>query len=65
MIAPADHRLARAKHVSKAELSGQKFIVREEGSGTRNIFEYFLNALMIQPPKVQSKWARMKRLSRP
>jgi DNA-binding transcriptional LysR family regulator len=52
MIAPADHRLARAKRVSKAELSSQKFIVREEGSGTRNIFEYFLGAQMIQPPKV-------------
>jgi LysR family transcriptional regulator, low CO2-responsive transcriptional regulator len=52
MIAPADHRLARAKRVSKAELSSQKFIVREEGSGTRNIFEYFLSAQMIQPPKV-------------
>ncbi|MGA7855074.1 MAG: LysR family transcriptional regulator [Candidatus Acidiferrales bacterium] len=52
MIAAADHRLARAKRVSKTELSNQKFIVREEGSGTRNIFEFFLNAQMIQPPKV-------------
>lgn len=52
MIAAADHPLARLKRVSKAELAKQKFIVREEGSGTRNIFEYFFNAQMIQPPKV-------------
>ncbi|MGB8839229.1 MAG: LysR family transcriptional regulator, partial [Candidatus Acidiferrales bacterium] len=52
MIASADHRLARMRRVSKTELSSQKFIVREEGSGTRNIFEYFLNAQMIKPPKV-------------
>ena len=42
MIAPADHRLARAKRVSKAELSSQKFIVREEGSGTREIINQLL-----------------------
>jgi LysR family transcriptional regulator, low CO2-responsive transcriptional regulator len=51
MIAAADHRLARARRVSKAELSSQKFIVREEGSGTRSMFEYFVNAQMIQHPK--------------
>jgi DNA-binding transcriptional LysR family regulator len=52
MIASADHRLARMKRVPKEELSDQKFLVREEGSGTRNIFEYFLSVQMIKPPKV-------------
>jgi len=52
MIAGAEHALARARRVSKNELAKQKFIVREEGSGTRNIFEYFFNAEMIQPPRV-------------
>jgi DNA-binding transcriptional LysR family regulator len=52
MIAGAKHPLARSKHVSKSELAKQKFIVREEGSGTRNIFEYFFNAEMIQTPKI-------------
>jgi len=52
MIAGAKHPLARSKHVSKSELAKQKFIVREEGSGTRNIFEYFFNVEMIQTPKI-------------
>lgn len=52
MIAGAEHPLARARRVSKSELANQKFIVREEGSGTRNIFEYFFNAEMIQPPRI-------------
>ncbi len=52
MIASANHPLARAKPVSEAELAKQKFIVREEGSGTRSIFEYFFNTQMIRAPKV-------------
>jgi len=52
MIAAPEHPLARARRVSKSALATQKFIVREEGSGTRNIFEYFVNAEMIQPPKI-------------
>jgi DNA-binding transcriptional LysR family regulator len=57
MIASADHRLARMKRVPKDELANQKFIVREEGSGTRNIFEYFLSAQTIHPPKVMVEMA--------
>jgi DNA-binding transcriptional LysR family regulator len=52
MIAGAKHPLVRSRHVSKSELAKQKFIVREEGSGTRNIFEYFFNVEMIQTPKI-------------
>lgn len=52
MIASADHRLAKMKKVSKTELARQKFIVREEGSGTRSIFEYFFNTHMLRGPQV-------------
>jgi LysR family transcriptional regulator, low CO2-responsive transcriptional regulator len=52
MIASADYQLARMKRVPDDELANPKFLVREEDLGTRNIFECFLNAQMIQPPKV-------------
>lgn len=40
------------ERVPEDQLANPRFLVREEGSGTRDIFEYFLNAQMIQPPKV-------------
>jgi DNA-binding transcriptional LysR family regulator len=52
MIASANYQLALMKPVPEDELANPKFLVREEDSGTRNIFEYFLNAQMIRPPKV-------------
>ncbi|MGB8988774.1 MAG: LysR family transcriptional regulator [Candidatus Sulfotelmatobacter sp.] len=52
MISSRDHPLARRKLISKAEIAKEKFIVREPGSGTRNIFEYFFNAQLLPPPKV-------------
>ncbi len=52
MIASADYQLARTNGCPRTNGRTPKVLVREEGSGTRNIFEYFLNAQMIQPPKV-------------
>jgi LysR family transcriptional regulator, low CO2-responsive transcriptional regulator len=51
IIAAARHPLTRRRRISKAELAGQKFLVREDGSGTRNIFEYFFNEAGIRHPK--------------
>jgi LysR family transcriptional regulator, low CO2-responsive transcriptional regulator len=51
IIASPDHPLARRRRVPKVELTNQKFLVREEGSGTRNIFEYLFNEAGIRHPK--------------
>lgn len=51
MISSVDHPLSHRRSVSKAEVSNQKFIVREQGSGTRNIFEYFFNEPGVRHPK--------------
>lgn len=39
MIAPTNHPLAAKKHIPVAELEGQPFILREQGSGTRLLVE--------------------------
>jgi DNA-binding transcriptional LysR family regulator len=51
IIASADHPLRRRRRVAKAELANQKFLVREEGSGTRSIFEYLFNEAGIRHPR--------------
>lgn len=51
VIAPPDHPLSRRAHVSCAELNGAPFILREPGSGTREVMEQALAArgIAIQP----------------
>lgn len=44
VIAPPDHPLSRRAHVSCAELNGAPFILREPGSGTREVMEQALAA---------------------
>jgi DNA-binding transcriptional LysR family regulator len=51
VIAASGHPLAGRKRISKAELAKHKFLVREDGSGTRNIFEYFFNEAGLRHPK--------------
>lgn len=41
VIAAFDHPLARRRSISKAEFTQERFLLREEGSGTRNAYEYF------------------------
>jgi LysR family transcriptional regulator, low CO2-responsive transcriptional regulator len=41
IIAPPEHRLARARRIPLAELAGERFLVREQGSGTRSSMERF------------------------
>jgi DNA-binding transcriptional LysR family regulator len=53
IIAPPDHPLARKAHISKTELATQNFIVREEGSGTRSMFDYFFSGLAMRSHKVR------------
>jgi DNA-binding transcriptional LysR family regulator len=42
IIGPPDHPLVGREDLSKADLAGQPFLLREEGSGTRSVFDdYF------------------------
>ena len=45
VIAPPDHALVGRCDIDKSELAEQRFIVREEGSGTRSIFDYFFQGI--------------------
>lgn len=51
IISSPSHPFARKRHLTKAELVDQRFLVREQGSGTRNIFEYFFGAAGTILPK--------------
>ncbi len=42
-IAPPDHPLAERKRIKISSLADEKFLLREEGSGTRTIFQDLLN----------------------
>jgi DNA-binding transcriptional LysR family regulator len=52
VIAPPDHPLASRKAIDKDELSAESFIVREPGSGTRGIFDYFLGGIVTRQPRI-------------
>ena len=42
LVVPADHRWARKASVSQAELTAEPFVLREPGSGTRDILAGYL-----------------------
>jgi LysR family transcriptional regulator, low CO2-responsive transcriptional regulator len=52
VIGAPDHPLASRKAIDKAELSSESFIVREPGSGTRGIFDYFLGGIVVRQPRI-------------
>ncbi|MFD2173896.1 LysR family transcriptional regulator [Rhodobacter lacus] len=49
LIAPPDHRLARARAIAPDQLGGEPFVMREKGSGTRIATERFLSAHGLAP----------------
>lgn len=49
VIVPAGHRLARRRSVQLAQLAAERFIVRERGSGTRDVAERAFAAEGIHP----------------
>lgn len=49
IIAAADHRLARRRHVETSELANETFIIREQGSGTRMLMEEFCQRAKLTP----------------
>jgi DNA-binding transcriptional LysR family regulator len=52
VVASPEHPLAKRHDVAPAELGGEEFIVREQGSGTRAAMEHFFRENHIAPPQV-------------
>jgi LysR family transcriptional regulator, low CO2-responsive transcriptional regulator len=52
IVASPQHRLAGLREITPAMLSGEEFIVREPGSGTRAAMEQFFREHRIAPPRV-------------
>ncbi len=50
VVAPPDHPMAGRKSIKPAEIVGETFLVREDGSGTRTSFEAFLLERTQGPP---------------
>ena len=49
IIAPTAHRLARKHRLTLNELSGETFLTREPGSGTRSLMEQLFGSAGVQP----------------
>jgi len=52
IIAPPFHRLAGVRQIAKEALAGESFLYREEGSGTRAMFDYFIGDIAIQRAQI-------------
>lgn len=53
VIAPLDHPLAGRRNIEKAELAQENFIIREHGSGTRNVFDFFFGDVALRKPNIK------------
>ena len=49
LIAPRDHPLAKRRQVTLSQLTQERFILREQGSGTRMAVDRHFKALQFQP----------------
>jgi len=52
VVLPASHALARKRSLRLADLAGETFLVRETGSGTRNVMERYFAGEKFSPRKV-------------
>lgn len=52
LIVPARHRIASMEHVDASELDNETWIVREQGSGTREFTDALFETLGINPNRV-------------
>jgi DNA-binding transcriptional LysR family regulator len=53
IVAPPDHRLAQRRRIAREELATEHFLVREEGSGTRALFEAFFSGMEVRRPRIR------------
>ncbi len=52
VIAAPDHPLVGRRRIDKTELAKENFIIREEGSGTRAVFDYFFSDVPVRQPNI-------------
>ena len=52
LVAPPDHRFAGLKGLTRTDLAGETFLIREPGSGTRSLFEAFMGETSARPVKL-------------
>ena len=53
IIAPVDHPLVGRRGLDKEDLAPESFIIREEGSGTRTVFDYFFDGVQVHRPHIK------------
>ncbi len=53
VVAPLDHPLVGRRQIEKAELADENFIVREDGSGTRTVFDFFFDGVTVRRPHIK------------
>jgi LysR family transcriptional regulator, low CO2-responsive transcriptional regulator len=52
LIAPAFHPLVGRRDIPKENLVGESFLFREEGSGSRSLFDYFIGDLAVHRAQI-------------
>jgi len=52
MVVSPFHRLVGQRQVPKEELAGESFLFREEGSGSRSLFDYFIGDIAVQRAQI-------------
>ena len=52
LIADPNHPLAGRRELTKADIAEEAYLVREDGSGTRTVFEEFMNGIIIKRAKL-------------
>ena len=52
LIADPGHPLAGRRGLTKADIAEEAYLVREDGSGTRTVFEEFMNGIIIKRAKL-------------
>ncbi len=53
IVAPVDHPLVGRRGLDKEDLAKESFIIREEGSGTRTVFDYFFDGVQVHRPHIK------------
>jgi LysR family transcriptional regulator, low CO2-responsive transcriptional regulator len=53
VVAPLDHPLVGKRNITRSELASESFIVREPGSGTRNVFDFFFGDVAVRQPHIK------------
>ena len=53
LVAPIDHPLVGKRGIEKEDLAKESFIIREEGSGTRTVFDYFFDGVQVHRPHIK------------